>query len=392
MSDRDDRHPDELVSALFDGELAPEEWVEVKEHLERCPRCQRLLESIKALSSAMPAAPPVPADLAEKVGARLPAGTGRQRVAAPREPIPFKPRRFRIGFPLAAGAGLAAVLLLGVMLYEYVPGSLLTRWRVPTPATEMGAEEADGKARRQAEPVARDKGPAPRAPEAENELPATTTGAAADEAAKEGAPEARPIAPPPAPGTVAVQGAEREGLAPGQEMPVVVPEDLGQPARTEEQIEAVARKAEGDRAASEEVPAAGAVGGVGRPETFDAARAAPAAPPPAGTPVPAAASVDACRASWSSQRQAFWPERAGGEPARTVGGAAAAIGGRAILLDGPPRIRITIPRDRWGTLLARLTEVGVAGTAQLPPPPDSADCAVLTVALPPLPPAPPTNP
>ena len=36
MSPRDDRHPDELISALFDGELAPEEWTEVKEHLERC--------------------------------------------------------------------------------------------------------------------------------------------------------------------------------------------------------------------------------------------------------------------------------------------------------------------------------------------------------------------
>lgn len=409
MSDRDDRHPDELVSALFDGELAPEEWTEVKEHLAHCPRCQRLLESIKALSGSMPDAPSVPDDLAAKVKSRLPAGTGRQRVTAPREPIPYKPRKLRIGFPLAAGAGLAAALILGVMLYEYLPGGL---WRMAPARSEPAAEPAaderpkDGTGRHQAAAETEAKAEAPSAQAAKanaaNEIPAEAAGVAADEAATQVSPDDKGFAPVPPAGAVAVRGAEREGLAPGQELPVVVPEDLDQPARTAEQIEAVDRTLEADRGApGAEAPGSGVVGGVERQKRLEAAstpEATPAAPQmsrtaaDSATRVPAAASVDACRASWNATRQAFWPEGAGGEPARKIGGAAAAAGGRAILFDGPPRVRITIPRDRWGALLERLAAAGVSGTAQLPPPPDSADCAVLIVALPPAEPAAPANP
>jgi hypothetical protein len=447
MQDRNGRHPDEMISALFDGELAPEEWTAVKAHLEECRRCRRLLEEIKAISAAMPADPPVPEGLAARVRERLPAGTGRQRPAPPRrDPMHYKPARRRITFPLAAGAGLAAALIVGALLVQYVPSSVLSRLRLPQLSAEEGAEGPGGAAAGRA----KDQGSvaAKRAPEVEQpggpvggiSLPAEP-GADGSDAASEFA--QAPVTEAEAelvhgakgevaagntastavpPGDFAAAG-ERPGLAPGQELPVTVPEEADEPARSAEEIALDAARPgaagglEGTAtaAASEpQVPARDEVEQARRaqeavlPPTATAkSAAAPAAaaavppPPPAETtaggaagaaPVAPAASVAECRATWGSPRQANWPAAAGRNPERAVGGAGRAAGGKSIVLENPRRVRVTVTRERWPELMQRLAAAGVTGTAQLPAPPEWADCAAVNVSVPEASAAPPSPP
>lgn len=425
MQDRDDRHPDELISALFDGELAPEEWSAVKEHLEGCRRCRRLLEEIKTISAAMPADPSVPEGLAARVRERLPTGTGRQRPAPPpRAPTPYKPARRRIGFPLAAGGGLAAALIVGALLIQYAPSSMLSRLRLPSlsapkdaggppdagagVASEPPLEEA-----RSAADAAGSVAPFPEAaPEAESfaEAAAEPSAVPGPEPPSEAPPPTREAkaeaagsppetAVPPAAADYVAAG-ERPGLAPGQELPVTVPEEADEPARSPQEI------------ALDAAPP-GAVGGVAQPtatneaqalardEKGQARRAQEALPPPSApaagaapdrfaeaAPVPSAASVETCRATWGAPRQATWPAAAGRNPERVVGGAGKAAGGRSIVLENPRRVRITVTRARWPELLQRLAAAGVTGTAQLPAPPEWADCASVNVSVPEVPAAP----
>jgi anti-sigma factor RsiW len=43
----------ELISALFDGEITPEEQALLEEHLGHCPQCGKYAEEVKALHEAM---------------------------------------------------------------------------------------------------------------------------------------------------------------------------------------------------------------------------------------------------------------------------------------------------------------------------------------------------
>ncbi len=464
MSSHEDRHPDEMISALFDGELAPEEWTAVKEHLEQCPRCQRLLEEIKSISAALPEDPPVPDGLAARVRERLPAGTGRQRAAPPRrDPVPFKPARRRVTFPLAAGAGLAATLIVGALLVQYLPAGLWSRLQMPSRAAEEAAAGAAGNQTESAREEKRASAESAPAKETAGEPGAAPGGVAAPdggtataEADLAAASKLDQMAqlPPDAEGTAAPGGTgpsagppadyaaagERPGFAPGQELPVTVPEEADEPARTAQEIalDPVNQAAGGE--AAQGSPIGGVVGGVvggvagGTPggpaeggtapaadgqqalakdekariqrddaaQQLERAKSAPvAAPPPApvGRPgdrvaeavaVPSAASVAECRATWGAPRQASWAPAAGRSPERAVGAAGKSAGGKSVVLENPRRVRVTVTRERWPELMQRLAAAGVTGTAQLPAPPEWADCAAVNVSLPELPAAPPS--
>jgi anti-sigma factor RsiW len=453
MSPRDDRHPDELISALFDGELAPEEWTEVKEHLEQCPRCRRLLEQIKSLSAAMPADPPVPEGLAARVRERLPAGTGRQRPAPPaRDPMPYRATRRRVTFPLAAGAALAATLIVGALLIQYLPESVSSRLSLPrlSPSSESalpggtGADAAPpqvaAEAKREQSQVPADDGfgalpPGPGS-DADASYGATDLAAASGVPGSPGEPggaaETAAGSPPggadgaaasaPAATDYAAAG-ERPGFAPGQDLPVTVPEEADEPARTAEQIaleqarpgavggvegaapaganelpaaardeQARARQAETAAAAAKSTAAQAPPGGAAQSAAPPPLADAPRPQPSSSAPVAPATSVAACQATWNAPRQANWPPSAGRNPERAVGGAGQAAGGRSILMENPRRVRITVTRDRWPDLVQRLAAAGVTGTAQLPAPPEWADCAAVNVSVPEAPPAAPAPP
>ena len=450
MGPRDDRHPDELVSALFDGELAPEEWTEVKEHLENCPRCRRLLEQIKSISAAIPADPPVPEGLAARVRERLPAGTGRQRPVPPaRDRMPYRATRRRVTFPLAAGAALAATLIVGALLIQYLPDSVSSRLSLPrrSPPSDgalPGGAGADAAPPQVAAAAKREEAQVP-ADDAPGAVPpgpgsdADASFAATDLAGVTGVPGSPGVGGEPAsaaPGGVlgGVDGiaagapaatdyaaaGERPGLAPGQDLPVTVPEEADAPARTAEQIaleqarpgavggvegaapaganelpeaakdqQARARRAEPETApvaaksAAAQAPSGGAAPAAAPPPLADATRSQPSP----SAPVASAASVAACQATWSAPRQAAWTPSAGRSPERAVGGAGRAAGGRSILMENPRRVRITVTRDRWPDLVQKLAAAGVTGTAQLPAPPEWADCAAVNVSVPEAPPS-----
>ncbi|MCU0225420.1 MAG: zf-HC2 domain-containing protein [Acidobacteria bacterium] len=435
MSPRDDRHPDELISALFDGELAPEEWTEVKEHLESCPRCRRLLEQIKSISAAMPVDPPVPEGLAARVQERLPAGTGRQRPVPPaRDRMPYRATRRRLTFPLAAGAALAATLIVGALLIQYLPEGVSSRLRLPrlSPPSDGAVAESAGEAaappqpameaKREA-PVLADNGSGAAPPGSGSDADASV--AATDLAASTGAPGTFGVPAGPAATDYAAAG-ERPGLAPGQDLPVTVPEEADAPARTAEQIaleqarpgavggvegaapaganelpEAAKDQQARARPAEPEAAAGAATANRAEVPARSAAAAQAAAPPPladatpqpsSSAPVAPAASVAACQATWSAPRQAVWPPSAGRNPERAVGGAGQAAGGRSILMENPRRVRITVTRDRWPDLVQKLAAAGVTGTAQLPAPPEWADCAAVNVSVPEASPSTPAPP
>jgi anti-sigma factor RsiW len=56
-----DGHPDDQLSALLDGELAPDEAVAVRQHLEGCGACREELEAVAAVRLALRDMPAVPA-------------------------------------------------------------------------------------------------------------------------------------------------------------------------------------------------------------------------------------------------------------------------------------------------------------------------------------------
>ncbi len=84
------------LSAWLDGELAGPAHAVLQEHLERCPACREEMRQLTTVETALGSlAAPVPADLAERVLARL------------------EPRRRRYGWQYLA---VAASLVLGIVL------------------------------------------------------------------------------------------------------------------------------------------------------------------------------------------------------------------------------------------------------------------------------------
>jgi len=141
------------LSALVDGELAPEREAEVRAHLGGCAACSERLETLCDVDLALAsiAVPPVPAGLRAQLAERIArdAATPGERDAsrpvsvrpqAPRRPAPSaarRPRR-RLSRP-ALGAALAAAAALALYL-------AVTRWDsslpLEAPAPELPVAES----------------------------------------------------------------------------------------------------------------------------------------------------------------------------------------------------------------------------------------------------------
>ena len=107
MTDHDQRYAQELLSAFLDGELGIDDRAGVEQHLRVCARCATLLEDLRRLAAEtrreLP--PPVPADLAARIGRRVEAIPGAARRPAVVRLI------WRAPLPLSA----AATLLVGAV-------------------------------------------------------------------------------------------------------------------------------------------------------------------------------------------------------------------------------------------------------------------------------------
>ena len=100
-----------LLDGFVDGELSPEEVLQVREHLDRCPACQSYVDDALAIRAAFPQVEEteVPEGFAEAVSAAIRAQTpvSKQKKAAP---------WMRAALPLAACCAL-------VILLSRLPGS-----------------------------------------------------------------------------------------------------------------------------------------------------------------------------------------------------------------------------------------------------------------------------
>ena len=107
-------HPAEMISAYLDGAIGPEEQALVEEHLGSCPRCREMVEDLRALAAtaARDEPPPVPADLATRIGRLVEVARGRAG--------PFRRPAWRSPFALAA-AGLAVATLVWLAVRQQAP-------------------------------------------------------------------------------------------------------------------------------------------------------------------------------------------------------------------------------------------------------------------------------
>lgn len=107
-------HPTEQLTDLVDGTLPDRERAAVLEHLRTCTRCTAEVESARAAREALRAleAPPVPA----RIGAAAVAEAERQVAGSPGKVASHgrDARAAQRWYRVAAGAGIAAVLLLGI--------------------------------------------------------------------------------------------------------------------------------------------------------------------------------------------------------------------------------------------------------------------------------------
>jgi anti-sigma factor RsiW len=99
----------EALSAYFDGQLGPEQTVEISAHLAACTQCRAALDGIKAVSEGMKKALP----------AKAPAGLAQRALARAQAK---KERRSALPAVLAiAFAVLAIAFLAGVVTKKYMP-------------------------------------------------------------------------------------------------------------------------------------------------------------------------------------------------------------------------------------------------------------------------------
>ncbi|MDR7485420.1 MAG: anti-sigma factor [Armatimonadota bacterium] len=105
------------LSAYLDGELSPEEMADVRSHLDRCADCREDLEAIRATKRLLGRLepPPLPADFAEGLRARL-ARDALRRLA-------WAPARWQ-WWPRPAAVLLAAALAVVLITVPAVRGHL----------------------------------------------------------------------------------------------------------------------------------------------------------------------------------------------------------------------------------------------------------------------------
>ena len=110
-------HPKEMISAYLDGQLEAPDRERVFEHLRDCAACRELLSDFRALAAAArrEGVPPVPADLAERIGRRIDAEPADR----------FTHRWFpltRARLPLATAAAVLLVSSLWIVWRGRLPG------------------------------------------------------------------------------------------------------------------------------------------------------------------------------------------------------------------------------------------------------------------------------
>lgn len=166
MSERNDGHPLELLTAYADDELSIEDRAVVDRHLAECATCRGHLEATRLLASAMAeeAVPEPPDDLVVRIAQRI------DDAAV----VPFRRSRFRI--PATIAATIAAIGLVGVVawrqgaLHQGAPATMPQ----PQPRRDEPTAPA-GDAERLKETKAQEPAPAPadkgfaRVPQAGNE-------------------------------------------------------------------------------------------------------------------------------------------------------------------------------------------------------------------------------
>jgi len=116
------------LSALIDAELDAGRASEVRAHVAGCERCAARLEALERVDRrlAETLSPPVPADLAERVAARLAADAAP--VSRPRTaPPPRVHRGLRAAAALAAAAAVGLVVWFGLPEDPTRPGPQIAR-------------------------------------------------------------------------------------------------------------------------------------------------------------------------------------------------------------------------------------------------------------------------
>jgi anti-sigma factor RsiW len=126
----DHKHLHELISALADGTLTPEEAAQIQVHMKDCPDCRQLLHDIRRIGTAVgeEGVPPVPTYLAGRIRERIAGGAGESLAVAPAVPI------WRSPFPLATAATL---LLMSVIWLAWPRGASRS-----TPISQDAAQQA----------------------------------------------------------------------------------------------------------------------------------------------------------------------------------------------------------------------------------------------------------
>jgi len=361
----DERHPDEQISAFVDGELGPDEYTQVKRHLEECERCRAYLDDLRTLSSTADAPPPVPERLLANIESRLPTSYG----TAPARRVPRSRRRWRMTIPLAAAGSLAAMVAVAALLLQQ-RGAL--PWQ-PAPAVKDVAREATTSAKVEAAPDAataphelgEQAAPtqaAPPQPEKKAELD-TLGYAEARQREEMSSPYA--LAPSPAPAEGSPAGAaDTRGNEAAAEPGTSEPAPPAAPGLAKAQ----SRPAELPR------PQVGATA----PPTDEEQRMARGGVAQSAAPVSFAAAP--CRTTWYADAPALRLDGAGTAQVNSI---AADLGGSVQPAEGNHnRVLLVVPRGRWPELIERLRRGGANGAADLPAPPQSYECAGLLLAMP----------
>lgn len=324
---RIDRRVEDQVSALLDGDLDTADLAAVERRLGADPSLSGLLADLRALQRAVDGdqPPPLPSALLERVRGELPEGEASPRRRRPVPSPAAAPVPVDDALPFPFGKVIVGLVVLGLLagaaffLVEMQAGQRL--WSALRARLAPPAE----------------------APAAPGEAPALPQPAGEPSAGRGADPGLAAASPAPA-------GAAPESTTDATAEPPVGPtESAGEvPSQAPPSVPADATPEAGVR---------------------------PAAPP---APVPGS-TINGC---WNAARGMLrWAGAPPENPARTLGGIALKSDGKAYLDDVPPRVRILVPRERIGALLAGLRAAGVDAPAFAEPPPD-ATCAAVVVDAP----------
>ncbi len=139
MNDEAGRHPRDLLSPYLDGELGPDERVEVATHLEQCAACVALLDDLRSLAAGVAAEepPPAPADLAARIGRRVDALAGELKV------IPIGRPPWRSPLVFRSVAAVLAGIMATVVWYSTRPPTLRQETSIVMEKAASPTPEAD---------------------------------------------------------------------------------------------------------------------------------------------------------------------------------------------------------------------------------------------------------